>query len=206
MEEYCWALQHTLLLMRICLANRAFRPVSNIYIHITRLAPNRLYHCSRSSSPFWWNRPSAPKRQVSSGSDPNRVIGAAYSHTDILKLDSLYDIFSGPDIQQLIMTAGHYQETRGLVHLQQVDRQKHEPLHFSCHKPISRLHRGVITTDSSRTQARVGVRPLQVMKKKMMGWVSMQKKTSSVFQVLSAPDDLRSQTLQGNQAHNFWTQ
>ena len=41
----------------------------------------------RSASPFWRNRPVAP-RQGSVKS--TTVIGASYSHADMLKFDSLY--------------------------------------------------------------------------------------------------------------------
>ncbi|KAK8095902.1 GTPase-activating protein GYP1 [Apiospora kogelbergensis] len=45
---------------------------------------------SRSASPFWRpSRDGTPKRNVSSTRDPNKVIGAAYSHADMLKFDSL---------------------------------------------------------------------------------------------------------------------
>lgn len=48
----------------------------------------------RSASPFWRPplRESAPKRSVTTpaGRDPNLVVGAAYSHADMLKFDILY--------------------------------------------------------------------------------------------------------------------
>lgn len=48
---------------------------------------------SRSASPFWKPpiRENAPTRSgtASAGRDPNFVVGAAYSHADMLKFDSL---------------------------------------------------------------------------------------------------------------------
>lgn len=48
---------------------------------------------SRSASPFWRPpiRENAPTRSgtAPAGRDPNFVVGAAYSHADMLKFDSL---------------------------------------------------------------------------------------------------------------------
>ncbi|KAI9739032.1 MAG: GTPase-activating protein [Cirrosporium novae-zelandiae] len=43
----------------------------------------------RSSSPFWRTRPTGNRRDSQKAFDPNVVVGAAYSHADILKFDSL---------------------------------------------------------------------------------------------------------------------
>ena len=51
-----------------------------------RQSADRLH---RASSPFWRARPAAPARESSTRSDPSKVVGAAYSHTDILKMDTL---------------------------------------------------------------------------------------------------------------------
>ena len=47
---------------------------------------------SRSTSPFWRRRPSNGRHSSSKGRgyDPNVVVGASYSHADMLKFDSLY--------------------------------------------------------------------------------------------------------------------
>ncbi|KAK6841452.1 lipase [Apiospora arundinis] len=45
---------------------------------------------SDSASPFWRpSRDGTPKRNSSNTRDPNKVIGAAYSHADMLKFDSM---------------------------------------------------------------------------------------------------------------------
>ncbi|KAK8050525.1 GTPase-activating protein [Apiospora phragmitis] len=44
----------------------------------------------RSASPFWRpSRDGTPKKNSNSSRDPNKVIGAAYSHADMLKFDSM---------------------------------------------------------------------------------------------------------------------
>ncbi|KAL8748637.1 MAG: hypothetical protein Q9184_007168, partial [Pyrenodesmia sp. 2 TL-2023] len=48
----------------------------------------------KSTSPFWRARPSAARHASSKGSDSNIVVGASYSHADMLKFDSL--ITRGP--------------------------------------------------------------------------------------------------------------
>lgn len=51
------------------------------------------WHSIRTSSPFWRTRPSNPRRASSPKKptrDPNIVVGASYSHADMLKFDSLY--------------------------------------------------------------------------------------------------------------------
>ena len=47
---------------------------------------------SKSASPFWRNRPSNPRNISSKAADSNMVVGASYSHTDILKFDSLWAV------------------------------------------------------------------------------------------------------------------
>ena len=58
-----------------------------------------------SASPFW----RAPQRETTpkkGGRDPNLVVGAAYSHADLLKIDSLYG--KGLEIISYMLTS--YQE------------------------------------------------------------------------------------------------
>ncbi|KAI9704592.1 MAG: GTPase-activating protein [Bogoriella megaspora] len=50
---------------------------------------------SESTSPFWKNNASALKRNPSSASGSSKVIGASYSHADMLNLGSLYDTTLG---------------------------------------------------------------------------------------------------------------
>lgn len=46
--------------------------------------------CSKLTSPFWRNRPANPGKNGSVNTpDPNIVVGASYSHADMLKFDSL---------------------------------------------------------------------------------------------------------------------
>lgn len=44
---------------------------------------------SKSTSPFWRNRPANTRNGSSNMPDPNIVVGASYSHADMLKFDSL---------------------------------------------------------------------------------------------------------------------
>lgn len=43
----------------------------------------------KSTSPFWRNRPATTRNGSSNTPDPNIVVGASYSHADMLKFDSL---------------------------------------------------------------------------------------------------------------------
>lgn len=43
----------------------------------------------RSTSPFWRNRPSNTKNESQKASEPKLVVGASYSHADMLNFDSL---------------------------------------------------------------------------------------------------------------------
>ena len=49
---------------------------------------------SRSASSFWRNRPSNSRQGSGKSYDPNVVVGASYSHADMLKFDSLYDFLA----------------------------------------------------------------------------------------------------------------
>ncbi|KAF4121049.1 TBC protein [Geosmithia morbida] len=44
----------------------------------------------QSASPFWRPPPARRSATTPAGRDPNLVVGASYSHADILKLDSSF--------------------------------------------------------------------------------------------------------------------
>lgn len=79
---------------------------------------------SRSASPFW--RTKSSNSQSDSGSyDSKKVIGASYSHTDILKFDSLYGLeraiatlaLTRPEISLVHQDHGHHQLETAVGHL-----------------------------------------------------------------------------------------
>lgn len=55
------------------------------FVHISKQEGLLLIASDSSSSPFWRTNSNNSKSQ-----EPKKVIGASYSHADILKLDSLY--------------------------------------------------------------------------------------------------------------------
>ena len=71
-----------------------------------------LLYCSRSTSPFWRNRPVINRNGSHKLSDPKMVVGASYSHADMLNFDSLYAPFYSPN-KYLLTTV----KLLGLVHL-----------------------------------------------------------------------------------------
>jgi len=55
------------------------------FVHDSKHKDSLLTALGSSSSPFWRTNSNTSKSQ-----EPKKVIGASYSHADILKLDSLY--------------------------------------------------------------------------------------------------------------------
>ena len=88
--------------------------IEQSYEHFQRQNRLQLTIFSKTTSPFWRNRPSNSRNVSSKAADPNMVVGASYSHTDILKFDSLWAIpctYTGLPLTRSKISNTHHVET-----------------------------------------------------------------------------------------------
>lgn len=130
---------------------------------------------TRSTSPFWRSRPSPAPRESSGSSD--KIIGAAYSHTDMLKMDNLYDSRQY-SICNLTGIEDRSQEAQDLEH-HRLARVVNQILSSSPKRKLAQRPRHVETTiASSRTIARAGIMLQVTVTTRMVVSSLMRTKTS----------------------------
>lgn len=61
------------------------------------------FHIFRSNSPFWRPPRDGTSKRTGPGRDANLVVGAAYSHADMLKFDNLYVYPHTPKKHELLI-------------------------------------------------------------------------------------------------------